>query len=68
MAPPRTVDSLAVIRHSTPLTTPMPPTLLAPVAWSSTSWPARAHSSKKCESRLMSSSTRSRGKSLPAFL
>ncbi len=32
MAPPLTVDSLAVITHSTPLTTPMPPIMLAPVA------------------------------------
>src|SRR5688572_27911180 len=30
IAPPLTVDSLAVIRHSTPDTRPMPPTMLAP--------------------------------------
>jgi hypothetical protein len=30
IAPPLTVASLAVIRHSTPLTTPTPPTTLAP--------------------------------------
>lgn len=29
-APPRTVGSLAVIRHSTPSTTPMPVTIDAP--------------------------------------
>lgn len=31
-APPRTVGSLAVIRHSTPSTTPIPVTSEAPVA------------------------------------
>ena len=30
LAPPRTVGSLATIRHSTPSTTPMPVTTLAP--------------------------------------
>ncbi len=30
LAPPRTVGSLAEIRHSTPSTTPMPITMLAP--------------------------------------
>src|SRR6478609_1032841 len=30
IAPPLTVDSLAVIRHSTPETRPMPPTIDAP--------------------------------------
>ena len=32
LAPPRTVGSLAVIRHSTPSTTPMPVTSDAPTA------------------------------------
>ena len=33
IAPPLTVASLAVIRHSTPLTTPTPPITLAPATW-----------------------------------
>jgi hypothetical protein len=66
IAPPLTVASLAVIRHSTPLTTPTPPITLAPAAWPGTSLPARGHSSRKYESRSRSSSTRCRGKSLPA--
>src|SRR6185436_9189426 len=32
-APPLTVDSLAVIRHSTPDTRPIPPTRPAPGVW-----------------------------------
>src|SRR5688572_21949460 len=40
IAPPFTVASLAVIRHSTPLTTPMPPTRLAPGECPGTSLPA----------------------------
>ena len=33
LAPPFTVGSLALIRHSTPLTTPMPVTTLAPTVY-----------------------------------
>ena len=32
-APPFTVESLAVMRHSTPETTPTPPMMLAPGEW-----------------------------------
>ena len=34
IAPPLTVGSLALIRHSTPLTTPIPVTTLAPTVYS----------------------------------
>src|SRR3954465_12200881 len=37
IAPPFTVDSLAVIRHSTPETRPMPPIMPAPGTWPATS-------------------------------
>src|SRR5678816_1483147 len=47
IAPPFTVDSLAVIRHSTPDTRPMPPTIPAPGVWPGTSLPASGHSSRK---------------------
>src|SRR5215470_11865635 len=39
IAPPFTVDSLAVIRHSTPETLPMPPIIPAPGVWPATPWP-----------------------------
>src|SRR5687767_699583 len=47
IAPPFTVDSLAVIKHSTPETRPIPPIKLAPGAWPGTSLPASGHSSRK---------------------
>src|SRR6478609_6197683 len=64
LAPPFTVGSLAVIMHSTPSTTPMPVTTLAPTV-KSDPHPARGESSRKAEPSSTSSSIRSRGSSLP---
>jgi hypothetical protein len=64
VAPPRTVGSLAVTTHSTPLTTPTPVTPLAPT-WKSLPQAASGDSSRKAASRSSSSSTRSRASSLP---
>ncbi len=64
LAPPRTVGSLAVIRHSTPSTTPMPVTSEAPTVWSLPQ-AASGDSSRKGVSGSRSSSTRSRARSLP---
>ncbi len=63
-APPFTVGSLAVIMHSTPSTTPIPVTTLAPTV-KSEPHPARGESSRKAEPSSTSSSIRSRGSSLP---
>ncbi len=63
-APPRTVGSLAVMRHSTPLTVPMPVISEAPTAYSLPQ-AARGDSSRKGVSSSSSSSTRSRARSLP---
>ena len=64
LAPPRTVGSLATIMHSTPSTTPMPVTTLAPTA-KSLPHPASGHSSRNGASSSTSSSMRSRASSLP---
>src|SRR5690349_4146664 len=64
LAPPLTVGSLAVIRHSTPETTPIPVTTLAPTV-KSDPHPASGDSSRKALPGSMSSSIRSRGSSLP---
>ena len=64
LAPPFTVGSLAVIMHSTPSTTPMPVTTLAPTAKSEPQ-PASGDSSRNAEPSSTSSSIRSRGSSLP---
>ena len=63
-APPFTVGSLAVIMHSTPSTTPMPVTTLAPTVKSEPQ-PASGDSSRNAEPSSTSSSIRSRGSSLP---
>jgi hypothetical protein len=63
-APPRTVGSLAITRHSTPSTTPMPVTTLPPTG-KSVPQPATGDSSRNGASRSSSSSIRSRGSSLP---
>nr|BFE81040.1 hypothetical protein GCM10020093_036410 [Planobispora longispora] len=63
-APPRTVGSLATITHSTPSTTPMPVTTLAPTG-KSLPHPASGDSSRNAESGSRSSSIRSRASSLP---
>ena len=64
LAPPLTVGSFAVIRHSTPSTTPMPVTSEAPT-WKSEPQPASGDSSRKADPSSTSSSIRSRGSSLP---
>src|SRR5215218_9355387 len=64
LAPPLTVGSLAVIRHSTPSTTPIPVTTLAPT-WKSVAQPANGDSSRNADPGSTSSSIRSRGSSLP---
>ncbi len=64
LVPPLTVGSLATIRHSTPLTTPMPTTRLAPTL-KSLPHAASGHNSKNGESGSTSNSMRSRGVSLP---
>ena len=64
LAPPFTVGSLAVIITSTPSTTPMPVTTLAPTA-KSEPHPASGLSSRNAEPGSTSSSIRSRGSSLP---
>ena len=64
LAPPFTVGSLAVIRHSTPSTTPMPVTTLAPTV-KSLPQPASGDSSRNADPGSRSSSIRSRGRSLP---
>jgi hypothetical protein len=63
-APPLTDGSLAVIRHSTPSTTPMPVTTLAPTLKSEPQ-PARGDSSRNADPGSTSSSIRSRGSSFP---
>ena len=63
-APPLTVGSFAVIRHSTPSTTPMPVTSEAPTLKSEPQ-PASGDSSRNAEPSSTSSSMRSRGSSLP---
>ncbi len=64
LAPPRTVGSLATTRHSTPSTTPMPVTTLAPTG-KSVPHAASGDSSRNGLSRSTSSSIRSRARSLP---
>ena len=64
IAPPRTVGSFATIRHSTPSTTPMPVTVLAPTGKSVPN-AATDDSSRNGLSGSSSSSIRSRGSSLP---
>ncbi len=64
MAPPRTVGSWAVMRHSTPSTTPMPVTDDAPTVYS-VPQPASAQSSRKAVSGSSKSSIRSRANSFP---
>ena len=64
LAPPLTVGSFAVITHSTPSTTPMPVTTLAPT-WKSEPQPANGDSSRNADPGSTSSSIRSRGSSLP---
>src|SRR6476659_10096689 len=64
LAPPLTVGSLAVIRHSTPSTTPMPVTSEAPTAKSEPQ-PASGDSSRNAEPGSTRSSIRSRGRSFP---
>ena len=64
MAPPRTVGSLAEMRHSTPSTTPIPVTDEPPTVYS-VPQPASGQSSKKAVSGSRRSSIRSRGGSLP---
>src|SRR6476619_1502857 len=64
LAPPLTVGSLAVIRHSTPSTTPIPVTSEAPTAKSEPQ-PARGDSSRNAEPGSTRSSIRSRGRSFP---
>ena len=64
IAPPRTVGSVALMRHSTPSTTPMPSTDAAPTVY----WvpqAANGQSSRNGASRSTSSSMRSRAVSLP---
>ena len=63
-APPLTVGSLALIRHSTPSTTPMPVTTEAPTV-KSEPHPASGDSSRNAEPGSRSSSIRSRAVSLP---
>ena len=63
-APPLTVGSLALIRHSTPSTTPMPVTTDAPTV-KSEPHPASGESSRKADPGSRSSSIRSRAVSLP---
>ncbi len=64
LAPPLTVGSFAVIRHSTPSITPIPVTTLAPTVKSDPQ-PASGLSSRKALPGSTSSSIRSRGSSLP---
>lgn len=64
LAPPRTVGSFAVIRHSTPSTTPIPVTSDAPTAYSLPQ-AASGDSSRNGVSGSSSSSMRSRASSLP---
>src|SRR5271166_2302450 len=64
LVPPLTVGSLATIRHSTPLTAPMPTTVLAPI-WKALPYAASGLSSRNGESGSTSSSMRSRAVSLP---
>ena len=64
LVPPFTVGSLATMRHSTPSTTPIPVTTLAPT-WKSLPQAASGLSSRNGESGSTSSSMRSRGVSLP---
>ena len=64
LVPPLTVGSLATIKHSTPQTTPMPVTALAPIV-NALPQAASGLSSRKGESGSMSSSMRSRAVSLP---
>jgi hypothetical protein len=63
-APPLTVGSLAETTHSTPLTTPIPVTTLAPTV-NSVPHAASGESSRKGASRSRRSSMRSRGRSFP---
>src|SRR5918994_1708201 len=63
-APPFTVGSLAVTRHSTPSTTPIPVTSEAPMVKSEPQ-PASGDSSRNAEPGSRSSSIRSRAVSLP---
>ena len=65
LVPPLTVGSLATIRHSTPSTTPMPVTTLAPTV-KSLPHAASGLSSRNGESGSSSSSMRSRGGQLAA--
>ena len=64
LVPPLTVGSLATTRHSTPLTTPIPVTTLAPTV-NSLPQAASGLSSRNGESGSSSSSMRSRAVSLP---
>ncbi len=66
-APPFTVGSFATIMHSTPSTTPMPVTTLAPTA-KSLPQPASGISSRNADPSSTSSSIRSRAVSLPRSL
>ena len=66
VAPPLMVGSLPPMRHSTPSTTPIPVTALAPTG-NSLPHPARADSSRNGESSSISSSMRSRMSSLPRW-
>ena len=62
--PPLTVGSLAMSRHSTPETTPMPATTEAPV-WKSEPHAASAHNSRNGDSGSRTMSMRSRAVNLP---
>src|ERR1700733_4535338 len=64
LVPPLTVGSLATIKHSTPLTAPMPAAVLAPTL-NALPQAARGLSSRNGESGSTSSSMRSRAVSLP---
>ena len=64
LAPPRTVGSFATITHSTPSTTPMPVTTLAPSGYS-VPQAASGDSSRNGASRSRSNSIRSRTRSFP---
>ena len=65
--PPLTVGSLATIRHSTPSTTPIPSTTLAPTV-KGVPHAASGLSSRNGESGSISSSMRSRGGQLAAVV
>ncbi len=64
LAPPLTVGSFAVIRHSTPSTTPIPVTRLAPTV-KSLPQPASGDSSRNAVSGSSNNSIRSRASNFP---